>query len=464
MDPIIQEQTSKEYFYKKVIRIGLPITLSQLLTSLLAFIDTYMVTGLGTSAVSAVGVSANFFFLMIMINFGMVSGLSIFFAQFWGSKDIKSIHKTFIVTIISAFAITSVFFLLAHFNSDFVIGLFNNANDPVARRELQEFGVNYIKIASFSYFFVTLSFTINMMMRSVEKVIFPQIVSIVVVVLNTIMNYLLIHGNLGFPALGVKGAAIATTISSFIGALIFITYMINTKHKVFRIDFSLYKTIDKEFLQRLFKKALPVTANETIWGLGMTMYVIAFSYISVDAMASYHISNQIMGMFWVVNAGISSACAVMLGNKLGEGNTEIAKNWGKRFVRLGFVAGVFLGITLFFSSGFISSLFGRNNDDIDTETVRMILLMFSFYVPIKFVNAIHIIGTLRSGGDTTFAFLAEAGALWTIGVPLAFILARFTNLPLYIVVGIVNLEELVKFFIVNIRFMQFKWVSNLTTT
>ena len=461
MDEIIKKETNNQYFLRKVMRIALPITLSQLLTSLLGFIDTFMVSGLGDEAVGAVGIGANFFFLMIMINFGLVSGMSIFFAQFWGSKDIENIHKTFIVAFIASQIIVIVFFILGFGFSDFVISLFNNSGDPVSTPLIQDFGVKYIRIAAFSYTFTAVTFVISMMMRSMEKVIFPQVVATIMVLLNTGLNYVLINGNYGFPEMGIEGAATATLISSAIGAIIFIIYILTTKRSEFKVHFSLITTITKDFIKKLMKKAMPVALNETLWGLGMTMYLIAFSFISAEAIPSYHITNQIMGMFWVFNMGLASACAVMLGKKLGENKIEVAKVWGRRFVFISFGLGLFLATILFFTRGIIPTFFTNISDEV-RDNVSMLLLIYCFFIPIRFVNAVHIIGTLRSGGDTVFAFFAEVGVLWGIGVPVAFILSLTTDLPIHMIVLFISAEEVVKAFFVNTRFFTYKWAKNLT--
>ena len=461
MEQLIKLETSKKYFYKKVIRIGLPITLSQLLMSLLSFVDTLMVSVLGDNAISAVAIGANFYFLTFMINFGLISGLSIFFAQFWGNKEIENIQKTFLITLISSFMLTSVFVILGVFFSDFVVGIYNNTPNLADRAIIQDLGVSYIKIAAPGYFFTAFAFIIIMMMRSMERVIFPQIVTIITVLLNTLFNYTLITGKFGFPAMGVEGAALATLISSFIGASILLVYFLQSKEAVFTFKFSLVKKIDKSFLKKTLFKAFPVMANEAFWGFGMSMYIIAFSAISDTSLASYHVANLIMGVFWVFNAGISSACAIMLGNKLGENNHQVAKNWGNRFLKLSFVFGIVMGLLLFFTSPYIPMLFSEASPT-SKENATLILRVFSFFVPIKFVNAMHIIGTLRSGGDTVFTFFAEVGVLWLIGVPLAFILSYYTSLPIYIIVLLVNLEEVIKFIIVNMRFFTYKWVKTLS--
>lgn len=261
--------------------------------------------------------------------------------------------------------------------------------------------------------------------------------------------------------MGVEGAATATVISSSIGMTILILYMVFSKNEVFKIKFKEYKNITKDFVAMIAKKAAPVAINETIWGLGMSAYLMAIGFISAGAIEAVQISNQIMGLFWVVNAGISTACAIMLGNKLGENDIALARKWGVKFTKLSFIAGILLGATLFVSSGFIANAFQNLSGHVQDD-VRITLMIFSFYVPIKFINALQIIGPLRAGGDTRYALFSEMLPLWLIGVPLAFILSIFTDLPVYLIMGIVNIEEIVKLVLVVRRFFSFKWAKNLT--
>lgn len=454
-------KAEKKAFYKKVIQIGLPITLSQLLTSLLAFIDTIMVSSLGVNAISAVGIGASFYFLSFMINFGLISGLSIFFAQFWGDRNTKNVQKTFLVTIFASILLTTVFVIFGKIFPNFIVGLYNHIEDPINHQLVQEMGVNYIRIASLGYYFTAMSFVVIMLMRSMERVIFPQVITFLTVILNTGLNYVLINGKFSFPQMGIEGAATATVISSFIGMTILILSVLLSKEEVFKIPLRLLKEIDFSFLKKLLSKALPVMFNETLWGLGMTSYLIAYTYIDDTALATYHIANLIIGMFWVVNAGISSACAIMLGNKLGEKDIETAKLYGRRFVRLSFLFGIIMGITVFVLSPYIPLLFIDASREVQ-HSATLILVVFAFYQPIKFTNAIHIIGTLRSGGDTKFALFAEVLPLWGVGIPLAFILSIYTSLDIYVIVAIVNVEEIIKFIFVNLRFRTYKWATNLT--
>jgi len=469
MTEVIADEYSNSHFYKKVLKIGSPIVLAQLMTSLLGLIDTFMVADLGTTAVAAVAASTSFMFLLNMILFGFLSGLSIFIAQYWGSKDIKSIHKVYIISIIIGATIASIFFITSFFFPEFVIGLYNNSGEYTEGLLLTNYAVQYLEVAAFSYFTMTITFTISMWMRNVEKVLYPQAIAILVVGLNTFLNYILISGNLGFDAHGVRGAAIATLISSGFGAFLLIIYLVKSKEEVFKIKISTYKEISKKFVKNIFEKVLPVAINETLWGLGMTVFLIAYGFISSNSLAIIGVSNQVMSLFWVINAGVSTACAIMIGNKLGENKLDLAKQWGIRFTKLSIGTGIILGVIMFFISSDIAGLFTNNlggvteleRDDIN-DNVVLILQVFSFYIPIKFSNALQIVGTLRAGGDTKFVMFAEIGPLWLVGVPLAFILSIYTTLPLYVIVGLVNIEELIKFVIVLRRFFKFKWVKNLT--
>lgn len=458
---MLSETHTNRYFYKRVIQIGVPIFISQFLTSVLSIIDTVMVSVLGDNAIAAVGLSANFGFFIIMVMFGFLSGLGIFIAQFWGSKDYKKIHRVFIITVAVGAIIGTLFFILVQFFPDFVVGLYNNGDDLVQRAIIKDYAVKYFKIISFSYFITTANFVIMMLMRNTEQVIFPQVVSVLAVIINTILNFLLIEGRYGFPRMEVEGAALASLISGGIGFMILVSKMIFSRHPALRIDLHEIKNVTLDFMKPLFKKAMPVAINETIWGLGMSMYLMAMGFIGGAAVASVQISNMIMGLFWVANAGISTACAIMIGNKLGEGDIELSKKWGLKFTKLSLTAGLILGVLLFILSPYIPQVFTDASLTVKNN-VRWILLMYSFYVPIKFVNAIQIIGTLRAGGDTTFALFSEIIPLWLIGVPLAFILSIHTNLPLWAILAIINVEEIIKLFAVVGRFFTYKWANNLT--
>ncbi len=448
-----------KHFYSVLIKIAVPIFFSQLLGSLLGIIDTFMVTELGDDALTAVGIGSQFLFLLNIIQFGLFSGFGIFIAQYYGSKAYDNISKVFFLMLSSGLVIALFFFGFTQLFPAQIIKLFNLNETP--NQNVIDLGVQYISFIGFSFFSMTIAFSISMLSRNVQKVLMPSIFQIFGVLLNTALNYVLIGGRFGFPALGVKGAAIATIISFTVVALLSISYLFLSRESALKIHLSSIKRITFEFSKKLYRTALPVVLNESFWGLGMTVYLIAYGLIGEKAVGSIYLSNQINSLFWVATIAVANASAIMLGNKLGENELETAKEWEKRFRKLGFVFGIALGTILFTLAPIIVPLFGNLTDEVK-DMVIIILRIFAVYAPIKFLNAIIIVGSLRSGGDTKYALFSEVTALWGLGVPLAFILSYFSNLPLYMIIVFVNFEEIFKLFLVYRRSASGKWIKNLT--
>ncbi len=450
-----------EGFYRKVLKIALPIALSQFLGGLMSVVDTLMVSQLGDNAVAAVGIASNIAFFMFMVNWGLLSGFGIFIAQYYGSKDIFNIHKVFIIVLGFSTTIALVFFSLAFFFPEALIGLYTQSSDTTNVLAVRAFGIRYLKIVSISYITITFTQMLSILMRSVEDVVIPQIIQISVIFINTGLNFILINGRLGFEAYGVAGAAYATVISSSLGLITFFVYMRLKNSPIYNIQWSAAKAITRPFTLRILKKTMPVLANETFWGLGMSMYLIAFGFISPLAITSLTIANQIMGLIWFANGGVSAATAIMLGHKLGDNQLGEAKIYAKRFVRINIVLGLSIGILLFTFSRPIAQIYTATSESVQ-ENVVLFLRIYAVYLPVKFMNALHIVGTLRSGGDTFYALLSELLPLWLYGVPIAFILALTTSLPLPIILILMNVEELIKFVLLITRYKSYRWIKNLT--
>jgi putative MATE family efflux protein len=453
------EKEKNQHFYQTLFKIAIPIFFSQLLGSLLGIIDTFMVTRLGDDALSAVGIGSQFMFLLSIVLFGLFSGFGIFIAQYYGSKDYDNISKVFMVMLISGLSFSLLFLGVTQLFPESLLRLFNLNDSP--NQNVIEMGTAYVRIIGFSFITLTISFAINMLARNVQKVLFPSIFQGLGVLINTGLNYILIGGNLGFEAMGVRGAATATLISSSFVAILMISYLFLSKEQALKIQVSKVKELTKAGLKKWYKTAVPVLINESFWGLGMTVYLIAYGFIGEKAVGSIYLSNQINSLFWVATISVANASAVMLGNKLGSNDLETAREWEVRFRKLGASLGIVLGSILFIFAPVIVPLFGSLSIEVK-EMVVIILRIYAVYAPIKFLNAIFIVGSLRSGGDTKFALFAEIFSLWGIGVPLAFILSYFTQLPLYIIIVFVNFEEIGKFVLCYKRSASGKWIQNLT--
>ncbi|MBQ1785178.1 MAG: MATE family efflux transporter [Turicibacter sp.] len=442
-----------ELFYKDLWIIALPIALQQLVTSSLNMVDTLMVGKVGVDAVAAVGVSNQYYFLLNMVMFGIYSGGMVYFAQFWGKKDIRNIHRLLGFTLLLGIGLAAIFTGLALFIPEQIISIFT---DDVA---VQALGANYLRVASLSYPFMILSFGFSMGLRAVEKPKFSMIASVIALTLNTILNLVLIFGLFGCPALGVLGAAVATLVSRIV-EFILVLGLAYLKTDTMNPKLSVLLSFDKELINKLMVTSLPVVINECFWGLGTTAYMVIYGMINVESISIMNIVNSIFNIFFIAAIGVGNASTVMLGKQLGAGEKEKTYKNAILFLKVGIVLGIISGLLLVACIPVMLQLY----NDFDAQTLSLmaqVLVVFAVGLTFRFINIINIVGVFRAGGDTKYAMILELGVLWIVGVLGTFIAVKFFNAPLLIVAIIVQLEEVVKTIIGMFRVHSKKWINQL---
>jgi putative MATE family efflux protein len=302
---------------------------------------------------------------------------------------------------------------------------------------------------TFSYAFV---------LRSTGNVKAPMVLSIIAIAVNTVLNYIMIFGKLGFPMLGVRGAAIATVIARAIEVLLMLVIVYTGKYApAARIREML--DISTDFVKKFLHTALPVILNETLWGLGTMMYSVVYARMGTGVVAAANIASTVERVAMVLFLGMGNACAVMVGNRIGAGDEKGAFEYAGRMIILGPVMGIFAGITLVLGSGRVLSIFNISQD-VYASAGRM-LLIIGILMCVRVFNYTMIVGVLRSGGDTRFSLIIDIAGIWLISVPLAFVGGLVWKLPIHWVYLLVSMEELLKFFIGLGRFISKKWINNL---
>lgn len=443
---------SDRLFFTNLIKIALPIVIQNFIASSLNMVDTIMVGKLGEEEIASVGIANQFFLLFNMAVIGISSGCGIFISQFWGKRDVKNIRKVLGLSLMSCVAASAFFTIIALAFPAKIISVFNE--DPL----VIELGAKYLRIVCISYVFTAVSFSFSFASRCIEKAMMPMVVSTAALLTNTVLNYVFIFGHFGAPAMGVEGAAFATLIARGIEVLILVVYIYVTRG-VLAAKVREMIAITKEFTARVYKTVLPVVLNEGCWGLGFVVYSVAYGRIGTQAITSVQICNTIQNFFLVAIFGIASAASVMIGNKIGAGYEEEGKDYAKRFSILGCMSGAVLGLLLALSTRMVLSLF--NVSDTVVHDSVIILYIFSATMVIRVFNILLIVGILRGGGDARYSLIAEAFTMWGIGVPLAFAGAFLFKLPVYLVIVLVTVEEVVKFIIGIARLTSGKWVKNI---
>lgn len=439
-------------FFKALLRLAVPIVLQNLVLSSLNLVDTIIIGGLGERAIASVGLANQYFFLLNLLLFGITSGSSIFTAQYWGNKDIKNIKRVLGVCIITGGLAALIFTIGGLLIPEQILSIFSKDKDVII------LGGQYLRIIAFSYVITSISFAYSFTLRSTGQVKIPMFVSITALGINTLLNYALVYGYFGLPKIGVKGSAIATLIARIVEMILILSVVYKTKNV---IAGSIKELLDlsAEFIKNFFKVTIPVIMNESIWALGVTLYSVVYARMGTEVIASTNISSTIERITWVIFMGLGNACAVMIGNKIGEGDEKEAFIYAKRFIILGPSLAILGGILVYFNSHFILSAYKVS--PIVYNYAAKNLMVFSVFLWVKVFNFTAIVGILRSGGDTKFCLFLDTSGVWLIGVPLAFLGGLVWHLPVYWVYTLVFMEEVYKLILGLPRILSKKWINNL---
>ena len=440
----------KRELNKKLARLAIPIAIQGIVSATLMMVDNIMVGMLGETELAAVGVGSQIFSIHFMLMFGLVGGSATFMAQFYGTGDMKNIRKVAGLAIAILAGISLLFFAAAHLLTDPILGFYTK---DLAVHEL---AARYVKICSISFFLLPFSVPMEMAFKATQQTRVPMISSALVFVTNTFINYILIFGKFGAPQLGVAGAAIGT-VSARILEISILVFFASKKTNIFRGSLSSYLGWSKDLFKRVLKNAAPTTTNELLWGLGQTMYVAAFNRIGTTEYAAFQAANTISNVFAFAAFSIGDAALIMIGERLGRGEKEYTWEMSKHLLKVGTGMGLGLGALIILTSNPLSHIF--NLTPVGQQYTRYILIIIGACLWLHLYNGIQITGTLRGGGDTRFAMLAESGCVWLVAVPLAFLAATVWHVPIYIAVLIVRSEEVVKFLVLTKRYLSKKWMN-----
>ena len=440
-------------FLPMVLSIGLPIALQNFIISSFYALDVFMIGSLGETAIAAVGIANQIYFLLILLLFGISSGAGIFTAQFWGKKDVLSIRMVLGLCLIAGCAVSMVFTAIAIFLPEQAMGVYSKDPGVVAS------GALFLRISGFGYLLNAISFCYTFILRSVHKVKLALVASLVSLGLNAFLNWILIFGHLGFPAYGVMGAGIATLVARAVEVLIILGGTYYWKYPA-AATFREMTAFTRPFVRSFFWVTLPVILNEGGWALGVMVYNVIYAHMGTGAIAAINIAGTVDRLAFVLLFGLSNACAVMIGNKIGAREFDLSISYARYFLKIGVFIAIATGLAVIGTRGYLLSIYRVSPE------VRLFasytLLIFSFMLWSKVINLLLIVGIFRSGGDTRFSFFVDVSGVWLIGIPAGLLAAFVLGLPVYLVYLFVCFEEFYKNVLGLRRFYQFQWISDVT--
>ena len=434
MKKILKDKT----FLKTMLTLALPITFQNFITSSLNLVDNLMVGRLGEEAIAAVGLANQYFFIFMLCISGINAGASVFMSQYWGRKDIVSIKKVF----------GGAAFIIA---------------EPIMKilsRDIQviELGVQYLRIIAISFIFTNFTQGFSSALRSSEQPKAPMYASLIGVLSNAFLNWVFIFGNLGVKPMGVSGAALATTIARTI-EMIYIIVIIYGKKNIISSKIKELFAFDINFVKIYFNTSTAVIANELLWSLGMTAYSIAYAQIGTSAVATMQIATTLNNMFMVLCIGLASAAAIMVGNKIGANEEDVAVDYSHKIGKVAPVLGLIIGVLVWVLAPQIVKPFNVEAGTFN-DTVAVLRVM-ALICPIRSYNVVMIVGIFRGGGDTLYSTLVQLGTVWFYAVPMAFLAAIVFKLPITFVYLLICTEEFIKICFERRRLKSGKWIKNV---
>ncbi len=450
-------------FYKTVLALVLPIIVQNMISNFVNLLDNIMVGQVGTVQMSGVAIANQLLFVFNLTIFGGLSGPGIFGAQFFGAGDNEGLRHTFRFKLWTAALILAVAVTVFLSGDKPLISLYltgeGNAADAAA---MLEYGRSYLKTMLWGLLPFALSQVYSSTLRETGETVLPMKASIAAVFTNLCLNYVLIFGKLGFPALGVVGAAIATVISRFVELGIIVTY---THRHIEKFPFiaGMYRSlkVPGKLALTIFKKGTPLLVNELLWSLGVTTLTQIFSTRGLNVVAGLNISSTIVNLFNVVFISMGVAVAVMVGQALGAGDIPRAKSYVWKLIFFSICTCFVIGGALAAVSPIIPRIYNTTGDVRRLATYFM--LTSALYMAFNAI-AHCCYFAIRSGGKTFVTFLFDSAYSWVVAVPYAYVLTHFTKLDIFILYPVCYITDAVKSLIGIFVVRTGYWAQNIVST
>lgn len=444
----------KRSFNSMVWKLTLPLVAQNIINMLVNMADVAMLGRLSQTALAASSLANQVHFILSLVYFGLGTGASVLTAQYWGKGDMKAIEIVLGIAL-KLSMLVSVLFAVATWT---VPGaLMRVFTDDL---ELIEEGIIYLRVIGISYLFTGFSTMYLSVTRSIERVTLSTVVYLVSLVANIILNALLIFGLMGFPRLGILGAAIATAIARAIELIICLVHSAVNKRIKLRASaiFGRHPELFRDFV----RYAVPALLNDIVWGVGFSMYSVIMGRLGTggDVVAANAIASVARNLAKIAASGFATSSAIVVGKALGANKLKEAKVYADRMIVLTFLTCLVGAVVILISRPFVIN-YAELTDQARSYLSTM-LYISAYYVFGQALNTTLICGIFRAGGDVKYGFYMDIIDMWLFAVPLGLLAAFVWKLPVMVVYFLIFLDEFVKMPFIFYRYKQNKWLKNIT--
>ena len=447
-------------FYKMVLGVAVPMMIQNGITNFVGLLDNIMVGRIGTEQMSGIAIVNQLLLVFNLAIFGAISGAGIFGAQFFGCKDHKGVRHTFRFKGYICAAITLIGILVFSIFGENLIRMYLHGEGNAQSLEAAlYYGQQYLWVMLIGLLPFAVEQIYTSTLRECGETMVPMKAGVAAVLVNLILNYLLIFGKFGFPKLGVAGAAVATVISRYVqAAIVMIWTHKHTQKMPFIVGVYREWSIPSHLVGKIVTKGTPLMLNEIMWSAGMAMLMQCYSIRGLYTVAAMNISSTISNLFNIVFMAMGGAISIIVGQLLGAGKMEEAKDTDTKLIAFSVFSCVGIGLVLICVAPWFPMLY--NTTDSVKELATSFLRIAAACMPIaSFMHATYF--TLRSGGKTIITFLFDSVYTWVLVIPIAYCLANFSSLSITMVFFLVQFTEIIK---VTIGFFMVRsgvWLQNI---
>lgn len=440
-------------FYQKTFRLFLPMFLQELTYTALYMADNVMIGSLGDISIAGVAAANQLTFLLDICLFGVMNGGTVFGSQYWGKRDIPGVRRTQGISLLFGISMGLLFTLVAGLCPAMLVDIFSDDPQVIA------VGAGYLALVALGFVPRSIGSAYGATLKATNNAALPMATSLFSLVINIFLNWCLIFGKLGFPALGANGAAIATLVSNLLGVALLLTVTYAKKLPAASKLHELLSAKAKDIAAYL-KVSLPIFASDLVWALGINAYNFLYGKMGTDAFAAVAIYSTVDKLAFVSMMALGLASGVVMGNTIGEGKRALAQPYAKRYLFIIGTFGVTAGLLVFFFGPSLVSLY-RVSPGV-AELARNMIRMLAFGITLFALNHCLIVGILRAGGDTKVALMLDTMPMWLIGIPLVWLVGVKLGYPLYIAYTCTFAADIVRVILGMRRVLGGRWINDLT--
>ena len=442
-------------FYKSFFSMTAILALQNVITFAVNLADNVMIGGYSQTALSGVAMVNQIQFLLQMLMLGTGNAIGVLGSQYWGKKELRPVRKVTSIGLLLGLVFSVIMTVVVYFFPKEVLSLLTN------EQEVIEEGSKYLVIICFSYVLFAVSNNLLSALRSVETVKIGFVVNLVALVINVILNYGLIYGNLGMPKMGVEGAAVATLAARVAEFLVVVIYALFFDKKICWKPKDLLR-IDMLMFRDYIRVGLPVILANAVWGVAMGVQTAILGRLGEDAIAANSIATTIFQVVSVLVYAGGNATAVLIGKTVGEGDIPRVKAYSKTLQILFLIIGAVCGLLLFFSRDFIVGLY-----DVTAGAERLshqFIMVLSVTIVGTGYQCSCLTGIVTGGGDTKFVLINDLIHQWLIVIPASFLSAFVFGWPLWVTFLCLKSDQILKCAVAVVKVNRYRWIHQLTRT